>query len=173
MVKNPPANGENTDSIPGPGRSHKEQLIPCAVTTKAYVPYSLCSATRKATAMRSLHTTTKSSPHPPQLEKARIQQGRPSTAKNKEILKKKKRTAQSMIPRSEGQSAPHLPPLSPQLVTGLNNVLLEPHHHRPACQQGNQQEQPATWSLLHLVTDPAHIYVIKESGKCSLWFSTL
>ena len=91
MVKNPPANGENTDSIPGPGRSHKEQLIPCAVTTKAYVPYSLCSATRKATAMRSLHTTTKSSPHPPQLEKARIQQGRPSTAKNKEILKKKKK----------------------------------------------------------------------------------
>ena len=40
--------------------------------------------------MRSLRTTTKSSPHSPQLEKARVQQWRPNTAKNK--LKKKKET---------------------------------------------------------------------------------
>ena len=32
---------------------------------------------------RSPHTTTKSSPHLPQLEKARVQQRRPNTAKNK------------------------------------------------------------------------------------------
>ena len=43
--------------------------------------YSPCSATREATAMRSLHTTTKSSPHSTQLEKARVQQQRPNTAR--------------------------------------------------------------------------------------------
>lgn len=73
-----------------------------------------------------------------------------------------------MIPRSEGQSAPHLPPLSPQLVTGFNNVLLEPHHHRHACQQGNQ-EQPVTWSLLHLFTDPAHMYLNSHPGCKGVW----
>ena len=36
--------------------------------------YSPCSATREATAMRSLHTTMKSSPRSPQLEKANAQQ---------------------------------------------------------------------------------------------------
>ena len=46
-------------------------------------PWSLCSATREATAMRSPHTTTKSSPHSPPLEKARSQQWRPNAAKNK------------------------------------------------------------------------------------------
>ena len=56
---------------------------------------SSCSATREATTMRSPHTTTKSSPRSPQLEKARTQQQRPNTAKNKNkqinkfILKKK------------------------------------------------------------------------------------
>ena len=44
---------------------------------------SLCSTTREATAMRSPHTARKSSPHSPQLEKARMQQWRPNTAKNK------------------------------------------------------------------------------------------
>ena len=42
-----------------------------------------CSATREATAMRSPCTTTKSSPHSPQLEKACMQQRRPNTARNK------------------------------------------------------------------------------------------
>ena len=41
--------------------------------------WSPCSATR------SPHTTVKSSPHLPQLEKAFTQQGRPSTAKNQSI----------------------------------------------------------------------------------------
>ena len=41
--------------------------------------------------MRSLRTTTKSSPHSPQLEKAREQQRRPKAAKNKinKFIKKK------------------------------------------------------------------------------------
>ena len=50
--------------------------------------WSPCSTRREATTMRSPHTATKSSPGSPQLEKARAQQRRPNTAKNK--LKKKK-----------------------------------------------------------------------------------
>ena len=45
--------------------------------------WSLCSITRKATAMRSPCTTTNSSPGLPQLEKAHVQPWRPSTAKSK------------------------------------------------------------------------------------------
>ena len=54
--------------------------------------WSLCSATRKVTAIRSPLTATKSSPHLPQLQKAYTKQQRPSTAKNKYLLflKKKK-----------------------------------------------------------------------------------
>ena len=44
---------------------------------------SPCSTTREATAMRSLHTATRSSPCSPQLEKARAQQWRPNAAINK------------------------------------------------------------------------------------------
>ena len=39
-----------------------EQQTPCTATTEAHVPYRLCSATREATAMRSLHTAMKRSP---------------------------------------------------------------------------------------------------------------
>ena len=54
--------------------------------------YFSCSATREATAMRSLCTTTKSSLHSWQLEEACMQQQRPSIAKNKYVnLKKKKK----------------------------------------------------------------------------------
>ena len=45
--------------------------------------YSLCSATREATTMRSPHTSTKSIPCLPQLEKARAQRRRPNAAINK------------------------------------------------------------------------------------------
>ena len=45
--------------------------------------WSPCSTTRQATTMRSVCTATKSSPCSLQLEKARAQQRRPSTAKNK------------------------------------------------------------------------------------------
>ena len=44
---------------------------------------SPCSATREATAMRSTHTATKSSPRSPQLERARAQWQGLSAAKNK------------------------------------------------------------------------------------------
>ena len=58
--------------------------------------WSLCSATREATATRSLGTATKSSPLSLQLEKARVQQRRLSAAKNKinkiNKLKRKKFT---------------------------------------------------------------------------------
>ena len=54
--------------------------------------WSLCSTTREATTMRSPHPATKSSPCSPQLEKARAQQQRSNTAKNKinKFIKKKK-----------------------------------------------------------------------------------
>ena len=45
--------------------------------------WSLCSVTRKATAMRSPCTTTNSSPGLSQLEKAHVQPWRPSTAESK------------------------------------------------------------------------------------------
>ena len=45
--------------------------------------YSLCSATREATIMRSTRTPMKGSPCSPQLEKASAQQWRPNAAKNK------------------------------------------------------------------------------------------
>ena len=51
----------------------------------AHMPKSPCSTTREATAMRSPRTTMKSSPRSPQLEKARAQQQRPHTDKNKLI----------------------------------------------------------------------------------------
>ena len=44
-------------------------LSPCTTTTEAPASWSLCSATREATTMRSPCTTTKSSPYWPQLEK--------------------------------------------------------------------------------------------------------
>ena len=61
--------------------------------------WSLCSATREATAMRSLCTTTKSSllPHCSlQLDKAHMQQWRPNAAKKKK-RKKKEQIALSPI----------------------------------------------------------------------------
>ena len=47
----------------------------------AHVPRARAPQQREATAMRSLHTATKSSPRSLQLEKARTQQRRPNTAK--------------------------------------------------------------------------------------------
>ena len=45
--------------------------------------WSPCSTAREATAVRSLHTATKNSPHSPQLGRARAQQRGPNTVKNK------------------------------------------------------------------------------------------
>ena len=64
-----------------------EQLSPCATTTEAHAPGAHALQQREATGMRSPRTTTKSSPHLPQLEKAHVQQRRTDTAKNE--LKKK------------------------------------------------------------------------------------
>ena len=72
-----------------------EQLSPRATTTEPtchnyWSPHawSPCSATREATAVRSPHTATKSSPCSPQLEKTPVQQERPSAAKRKKERKK-------------------------------------------------------------------------------------
>ena len=69
-VENPPANAGDTGSSPGPGRSHM------LLSNEARAPQLLSLRSRarapqqEATAMRSPCTTTKSSPHSPQLEKA-------------------------------------------------------------------------------------------------------
>ena len=74
MVENPPANAGDMGSSPGLGRSHmlqsdwarEPQLLSLRV-------WSLCSATREAMIVRGPHTTLKSGPHLPQLEKALTQ----------------------------------------------------------------------------------------------------
>ena len=45
--------------------------------------WSLCSATREATAVRGPHTAMRSGPRSPQLEKALAQKRRPNTAEKK------------------------------------------------------------------------------------------
>ena len=82
VVKNPPANAEDTGSTPGPGRSHMRKAPKpmchncwaCAVepesrnhwatrhSCEAHVPSSLCSATWEATTVKSLHTGTSVAP---------------------------------------------------------------------------------------------------------------
>ena len=49
-------------------------LSSCAATTEGHTPWNLCSTTREDTAMRSPHTTRKSSPHSLKLEKTHAQQ---------------------------------------------------------------------------------------------------
>ena len=103
MVTNPPANAGDTDSIPGPGRSHRpwsnetcgSQLLslgPVAVSHshRACVTQGLSPTTREASAVRRLRTATREQP-PARCNqrKACRQQRRPSTAKNKSIIKKK------------------------------------------------------------------------------------
>ena len=62
---------------------------PHSTTTEACAPRACAlHATREATAIRSLCTATKSSPHLPQLEKVIAQQQRPDRAKNKWIKNK-------------------------------------------------------------------------------------
>ena len=59
VVKNLPANAGDTGSSLGPGRSHTEQLSPCATTTEP-VLYSLRATTTEARAPTA---------HAPQREK--------------------------------------------------------------------------------------------------------
>ena len=84
MVKNPPASAGDMGSIPV-----GEDPTCCGATKPMCHNYSR-SATREATAMRSLCPTTKSSLHSWQLEEACMQQQRPSIAKNKYVNLKKK-----------------------------------------------------------------------------------
>ena len=84
VVGNLPANAGDTSSSPGLGRSHmpwsswarEPQLLRLRV-------WSLCSATREVAIVRGPHTTMKSGPRLPQLEKVLTQKRRPNTAKNK------------------------------------------------------------------------------------------
>ena len=75
VVENPFASAGDTDSIPGPGRSHIPwgKWAPCTTATEPTLrgpraattepaPYRLFSATREAAAVRSLHTATRESP---------------------------------------------------------------------------------------------------------------
>ena len=103
VVKNPPSKAGDTGSSPGPGRSHMLQsnwarepqllslhsracepqlLSPRAATTEARVPGARAPQQEKPL-QRSPHTARKSSPRLLQLEKACVQQQRPSVAKNK------------------------------------------------------------------------------------------
>ena len=70
-------------------RAREPQLLSLhATTTEAHEPQLLKpvrlepTPQQEATAMRNPHTTTKSNPHSPQLEKARVQQQRPNAARN-------------------------------------------------------------------------------------------
>jgi len=77
VVRNPPANEEDTGSIPGLETNIPQaagQLSLCTTATEACAPRSLSSA------IRSLHTAMKSGPHSPQLEKAQAKQWTPGTA---------------------------------------------------------------------------------------------
>ena len=84
VVENLPANGGDTGSSPGLGRSHmlwsswarEPQLLNLRF-------WSLCSATREAAIVRGPHTVMKSGPRLPQLEKALAQKRRPNTAIHK------------------------------------------------------------------------------------------
>ena len=84
VVESLPANAGDTGSSPGPGGSRmprsnwarEPHLLSLCV-------WSLCSATREATAVRGPRTAMKSDPRLPQLEKALAQKRRPNTAKNK------------------------------------------------------------------------------------------
>ncbi len=84
VVESPPANAGNMGLISGLGGSHVprngQAREPQLLSMRAWSP---CSAIRGDTAMRNPCPSTKSSPHSQQVEKARAQQQRPNTAKNK------------------------------------------------------------------------------------------
>ena len=85
-VKNPPANAGDMDSIPDPGSRIPDptKLLSSSVTTpEARVPRAQAPP-QEEPLQRETHTlATKRSPHLLQLEKACVQQQRPSITKNK------------------------------------------------------------------------------------------
>ena len=83
VVKNLLASAGGTCSIPGLGTKMPHaarQLSPCTTGTEP-APYGLCSATREATAMRSLHAVSKRSPGWAQPENTCVQQRSPDASK--------------------------------------------------------------------------------------------
>ena len=133
VVKNFPCNARNTGSVPGLGRLHMPRsnlacvpqlLNPCAANTEAWMHLSLCSAAREGTTVGSPCTTMKSSPCSWQLERAWVQQRRPSTTK-----KKKKTNPFDILPTSplpisdhcvcrHCQSWPHILLISSEIIPG-------------------------------------------------------
>ena len=85
VAKNLPANagGPRFYSWSGKIPHATKQLSPCTTIIEALEPKACAPQNRDATAVRSLHTATWSSPYSLQLEKTHMQQWRPSTAKNK------------------------------------------------------------------------------------------
>ena len=84
VVENLPADGGDTGSSPGLGRSHMPRSNWAREPQLLSLPvWSLCSATREAAIVRDPRTAMKSGPRLPQLEKALAQKRRPNTAINK------------------------------------------------------------------------------------------
>ena len=82
MVESLPASARDVYLIPDTGRFH----MPRDNQARVLQLLSLFSATREGTTMRN-PCTTKNNPRLPQLEKAHVQPGRHSAAKNEIILK--------------------------------------------------------------------------------------
>ena len=122
VVKNFPCSARNMGSVPGLGRLHMpwsnlarvpQLLNPCAANTEAWMHLSLCSATREGSTVGRLCTTMKSSPCSRQLERAWVQQRRPSTTKKKK---------QKPLWHSFHQPSPNFWPLCLQALS-----VLAPH----------------------------------------------
>ena len=64
-------------------------MSPHVINTEAHEPWNLCSTTKEATTIRSLHTSMKSSPYSQQLEKARMKERKEEGKKRKERKIKK------------------------------------------------------------------------------------
>ena len=87
VVKIPPTNAGDTGLIPGPARF---QLSPCVTTAEPQVPQLLKPAhprtcvlqQEKPPQRKAQAPELESSLHAPQLEKAHVQQQRPSAVKN-------------------------------------------------------------------------------------------
>ena len=91
MVESPPASAGNTGSIPWSGKIPHAMghLSPWATATEPRSPRACALQQEKAPKWEAPAPQLESSPCSPQLEKARTQQQRPRTAKNKHINTKK------------------------------------------------------------------------------------
>ena len=67
---------------------NQQLMSPCAASTEAHVPRACAPQQEKPPQWEACAPQPESSPCPPQLQKARAQQRRPSTVNNKIIIKK-------------------------------------------------------------------------------------